>query len=67
MNLLVDPIQQRFQPAFRTTDLTSKEMDRICDGIEVLISIPVFNYVRCLREFLIRLNQVRYLSFFDSL
>ena len=61
MNLLVDPIQQRFQPAFRTTDLTSKEMDRICDGIEVLASIPTSNFVRCLRELSIHLSQVRYL------
>jgi hypothetical protein len=35
MNLLVAPIEKRFDPAFHTTDLTSKEMDRICDGIEV--------------------------------
>jgi hypothetical protein len=39
MNLLVDPIQQRFQPAFHTTDLTSKEMDGICNGIEMLEGI----------------------------
>ena len=39
MNLLVDPIQQRFNPAFNTKDLTSKEMDRICDGIEMLEGI----------------------------
>jgi hypothetical protein len=59
MNLLVDPIQQRFQPAFRTTDLTSKEMDRICDGIEVRNPIAVSNFIRCLREFSIHLSQVR--------
>jgi hypothetical protein len=42
MNLLVAPIEKRFDPAFHTTDLTSKEMDRICDGIEVYIrsSLP---------------------------
>ena len=36
MNLLVDPIQQRFNPVFRSGDLTSQEMDRICDAVEVI-------------------------------
>lgn len=40
MNLLVAPIEKRFDPAFHTTDLSSKEMDRICDGIEV----PPFSF-----------------------
>jgi hypothetical protein len=39
MNLLVDPIQQRFNPAFNIKDLTSKQMDRLCDGIEMLEGI----------------------------
>lgn len=39
MNLLVAPIQARFNPAFQIKDLTSKQMDRICDGIEMLEGI----------------------------
>jgi len=39
MNLLVDPIQQRFSPAFHKHDLTLREMDRLCDAIEMLEGI----------------------------
>ena len=38
MNLLVAPIENRFDSAFHNSNLTNKEMDRICDGIEVLSS-----------------------------
>ena len=46
MNLLVDPIERRFEPIFRTSDLTSKEMDRICDGIEVYNPFHTINLHR---------------------
>jgi hypothetical protein len=39
MHLLIDPIHQRFQPAFHTHALTQKEMDSLCDGIEMLEGI----------------------------
>jgi len=41
MNLLVDPIQQRFSPAFNRHDLTFREMDGLCDAIEMLEGIFV--------------------------
>jgi hypothetical protein len=43
MSLLVRPIEQRFNPVFRTNDLTSQEMDRICDAIEVAPTCPPTN------------------------
>jgi len=43
MNLLVDPIQERFNPVFRSGDLTSREMDKICDAIEVHSDISIAN------------------------
>src|SRR5271163_1331711 len=39
MHLLIDPIHQRFQPAFHTGALTVKEMDSLCDGIDMLEGI----------------------------
>jgi len=61
MNLLVAPIEKRFDPVFHTTDLTSKEMDRICDGIEVSTVLPSSLMIRCLRVYSIPLILARYL------